>query len=317
MNKTSKRILILVTLILLLILYILNANLITEEFINYTNIFFTKLFPVTFIFFTMSSLLLDYGIIEIFIKSLKINASPFYIILMSMISGFPSGSKYTKDLYQKNLITKESASKLLMYTHFPNPLFILSTVNIIINDTNITIKILLSIILSNFILLILNPPKNNKTFQNNYIPPKNFATSLSNSIFNTFKTIVIIYGNSIFFFLIATIINKYLFLNTHNYILLNGFFDITKGITSTTIISNKLNQALYIITFISFGGISIHMQVKSILADTSLIYKHFLVGRIFGTIISIIIFLLLNNITYFHQQILENNLLEQLYQLHI
>ena len=300
MNKTSKRILILVTLTILLFLYISNSTLIINEFIKYTNIFLTKLFPATFIFFTISSLLIDYGIIEIFIKYFRINTSSFYIILMSMISGFPSGSKYIKDLYQKNLITKNSATKLLMYTHFPNPLFILGTVNLIIHDNNLTIKILLSIILSNFILLILNPPKNNITFQNNYTPPKNFAISLSNSIFSTFKTITIIYGNSIFFFLIATIISKYLYLNVNQYILLNGFFDLTKGIISTTLIPNNIIQSIYITTFISFGGISIHMQVKSILEDTSLNYKNFLIGRILGTIISIILFLLLNIITYFH-----------------
>lgn len=307
MNKTYKRILILVTLLLLLLLYLLNSNLIITEFINYTNLFITKLLPVTFIFFVCTSLLLDYGIIEILSKMLKRNSTTLYIILISLISGFPSGSKYTKDLYQKNLITKESANKLLMSTHFPNPLFILGTVNIIINNKQKTILILISIIISNLIILLLNLPKKNN-INITYSPPKSFASSLSNSIFSTIKTILIIYGNSIFFYLIATIINKYINFNIHQYIILNGIFDLTKGITSTSLITNSLIKSLYIITFISFGGISIHMQVKSILSDTSINYNYFFLGRLLGTILSIIIFITMDLVLpYFLLQIMENN----------
>jgi len=303
MNKTYKRILILVTLLLLLLLYLLNSTLIITEFINYTNLFMTKLLPVTFIFFICTSLLLEYGIIELLNKLFKINTTTFYIILISLISGFPSGSKYIKDLYQKNLISIDTANKLLMCTHFPNPLFILGTVNSIINNNILTINILISIILSNLIILILNPPKNKNSLNNTYTPPLSFATSLSNSIIKTSKIILIIYGNSIFFYLIATIITKYLNLNIHGFIILNGLFDLTKGITSTSLISNNILKSYYIISFISLGGISIHMQVKSILSDTHINYKYFFIGRIISTLISLLIFTILINFTYFHLQI--------------
>ena len=299
MNKTYKRIIILVTLLSLLLLYLLNSNLIINEFINYTNLFITKLLPVTFIFFICTSLLLDYGIIELLNKLFRVNTTTFYIILISLISGFPSGSKYIKDLYQKNLISIETANKLLMCTHFPNPLFILGTVNSIINNQILTTNILISIILSNIILLIINKPKNKNKINTTYTPPISLATSLSNAIFKTSKIILIIYGNSIFFYLIATIINKYLNLNIYSFIILNGLFDLTKGISSTSLLSNNIIQSLYIITFISFGGISIHMQVKSILSDTHINYNYFLIGRLLGTIISLLIFIILINLPYF------------------
>ena len=293
MNKTYKRILILVTLILLLILYLINSTLIINEIINYTNLFFTKLFPVTFIFFILSSLLLDYGIIELFSKYLKLNTSNLYILLMSMISGFPSGSKYTKELLEKNLITTKEANKIIMYTHFPNPLFVLGTVNNIINNKIITIKILISIIISNIIILLFTKEKNKTPIIYNYNYPKNFANSLTKAALSSTKTILIIYTTSIFFYLITVIINKYFLLSPNQYVLLNGIFDLTKGVTSASILSNQLQKSIYIIFFISFGGISIHMQVKSILSDTSIKYKNFLLGRILSTIITIFIFLLL------------------------
>ena len=48
--------------------------------------------------------------------------------ILSFISGFPSGAKYTKLLYDKKLISKEYANTLLSFCHFPNLLFLFSTV---------------------------------------------------------------------------------------------------------------------------------------------------------------------------------------------
>ena len=297
MNKTYKRILILVTLLVILILYLINAKLIIDEVLNYSKLFITKLFPVTIIFYILSYLLIDYGIVELFSKYLKINTAKLYIIIMSIISGFPSGSKYTKELLNKNIISLNTANKLIMGTHFPNPLFIIGTVNEIINNKNLTLLILLSITISNILILIIFNNKEKNQLINNYTPPKDFANSLSNAITTSLKTIIIIYGTSLFFYLITIIINKYIILNTTNYVLINGLFDLTKGVTSTALIKDKLKQSLFIITFISFGGISIHMQTKSILSDTLINYKYFFLGRIISTFTSIIIFLLLIKFT--------------------
>ena len=297
MNKTYKRILILVTLLVILILYLINAKLIIDEELNYSKLFITKLFPVTIIFYILSYLLIDYGIVELFSKYLKINTAKLYIIIMSIIRGFPSGSKYTKELLNKKIISLNTANKLIMGTHFPNPLFIIGTVNEIIKNKNLTLLILLSITISNILILIIFNNKEKNQLINNYTPPKDFANSLSNAITTSLKTIIIIYGTSLFFYLITIIINKYIILNTTNYDLINGLFDLTKGVTSTALIKDKLKQSLFIITFISFGGISIHMQTKSILSDTLINYKYFFLGRIISTFTSIIIFLLLIKFT--------------------
>ena len=48
-----------------------------------------------------------------------------------MLTGFPSGSKYITDFYNKKYIDRNTANYLLTFTHFSNPLFILGTVSII------------------------------------------------------------------------------------------------------------------------------------------------------------------------------------------
>ena len=41
-----------------------------------------------------------------------------------------------------------------------------------------------------------------------------------------------------------------------------------------------LFKSILVITFICFGGINVNMQVASIISDTNIEYKNFLLGRI-------------------------------------
>lgn len=294
MKKTYKSILILVTLITLLILYLINSNIIVNAIIDYSILFLTKLFPVSLLFFIFSTLLIDYGLIELIQYYLKINTSSLYVLLISAISGFPSGAKYTKELLEKNLIDENTANKIIMFSHFPNPLFILGSVYLVLKDKEICLKLLLAIIISNIIIYIFS--KDKKSTKNNIkklTVPSNFSNVLSKAVTNAFNTLLLIYGTSLFFYLVATIITKYITLNTNSFIILNGFFDLTKGVFSTTLLNNLTLREIYILIFISFGGLSIHMQVKSIITDTSIKYKYFFIGRIIGTILALIIFILI------------------------
>ena len=148
MKKSYQRYSILVILLSFFVFYFLNANTLKKCFLDYTELFFNHLFPASFPFFMISSLLIDYGLVEV-ISIIFPNSASIYILLLSMFSGFPSGAKYSKDLYVKKKISKDSASQALTYSHFPNPLFLLGSVSSIIDSQLLAFKILISIFLSN------------------------------------------------------------------------------------------------------------------------------------------------------------------------
>lgn len=291
MKKTYQRIII-TFLLTLLILYTINSTLIIKSIIDYTKLFYTKLFPTNFIFFMLSTILIDQGLIELINNKLKLNGSIFYVTIMSILSGIPSGSKYTKDLLDKGLISNKTANYLLSFTHFPNPMFVLNTVTILLNK-DIAIKILISLILSNLITALIFKPSKKEVINITDSPSKDFSQSLSKAIIDSLKIILIIYGTSVFFYLITVIINKYLTLNVLSHVLLNGIFDLTKGLFSLSLLSNKLLKSLLIIIFFSFGSLSIHIQIKSIITNTSLKYKYFIFGRLLQILFATILFLLL------------------------
>ena len=120
-----------------------------------------------------------------------------------------------------------------------------------------------------------------------------FSTSLKNGTIGAIKTLLIVYSTSLFFYLMSVIINKFIFLSPINYVIVNSFFDLTNGIFSTVLLSDVTMHTLLILTFLSFGSLSIHIQVKSIISDTDIKYKNYLLGRILQTLISIVIFLII------------------------
>ena len=289
--KRNYKTIIIISLLVLLIIYILNSNMIATSIINYTNLFITKLFPSSFIIFIFSSLLIDYGIIQL-LSSTKINGNIIYVSLMSLISGFPSGVKYTKELLDKNLISPKTANYLITYTHFPNPIFLLGPISSILTKS-LALKLLMIIIISNTIIAIIFKPKK-ETFTLPKTSNTSFATSLKKATYASLKTLTIVYSSSLFFYLISIIITKYISLDPLNYVILNGLFDLTQGIFSSPIISNITTRAIVILFFLSFGRISIHIQTKSIIADTSINYNKYLLGRVLETIIALSLFIILN-----------------------
>ena len=293
MKKNHKSILILVTLLFYFLLCVLKSNQIISIFLEYSHLFFTKLFPVSFLMLLFSSLLIRYQFIEIIFSYGWIRTYRMYIFLLSLVSGYPSGAKYTKELWERGKISIEEANHMIMFSHFPNPLFVLGSLLPILPNKKMAFFILFSIWSSNFLLMIFHKKETNRMNSSTIKFPKNFTREFTESLFSVFHTLALIYGISIFFYGMASMIMPFLPLSPRIFIFWNGFFDLTKGVFSTSVLENVWERSYWILGFLSMGSLSIHIQVKSILEDTPISYSSFWKGRILGTIISFAIFILL------------------------
>ena len=279
-----KKRLIIIFLVILLINIFIFSNYIISNIYQYSFLFIRNLFFYTFIIYIISSLLIDNDLLEI------LNPISF-VTIMSMISGFPSGIKYSKDLLDKGYINEDCANYLVSFCHFPNPLFITGSVSKIIGFNN-SILILLSIYISSFITSRIL--KRNFNIKTNYIYKDNnigFMNSLNKAIINSFKTILIIYGTSIISLIFVLIIIKIFKPTGLLYCVITLIFDLTKGIFSTTLIHNKRIRLYLILIFITFGSLNIHLQSKSICGN-KINYKYFLIGRIMTRLIILQVILL-------------------------
>lgn len=294
------------TLIILLLLTIFififaYSNDIKENVLYAIDIWLNILIPSIFPFLLISNLLIDYNFINILstflgnitTKIFNLPKSATYVIITSIFTGFPTGSKYTKDLLVNNEITLDDANHLIMFSSFSNPLFVISSVGeSLLKSKTIGYFIFISHLLTGLLIGILFKRKN-KSYKEHLLKNKNnknFITNLLDSINSTFQILINMLGIIIFFLIIIVILDKTLLGNSIFDITIKGLIEMTSGIKniSNTNISLRLKSSI-IGFLISFSGLSVHFQVKSIIEGTKIKYKNFLLARIIHSILCFII----------------------------
>ena len=294
----------LLAVLIILFIYLgifIKTSLIIESVITNINIFKTKLFPSIFPFFVLASLLLELGIATkisnklnpILKKIFHVEGNSAFIILVSMISGFPSGSKYISLSYKEKSIDKSTANYLLTFTHFANPLFILGTCGIVLNSISLAYKILIIGIISNLILGFILRPKEISTKKN--ISKKyttSFLEALPNAINEAIKLLLFMLGSITFFMFLSKLISSFLSLNPFTEVILTGILDMTSGISLVgNLNTSQFFKGLLVLSFITFGSFSVHLQVLNNIKEEDLDYKYFFIGRIIGTAIATLLYI--------------------------
>lgn len=247
-----------------------------------------------------------------------------FAFIMGIISGYPVGAKIVTKLRENNTCTKEECERLLAFTNNSGPLFIVGTVGIsLIGDTTIGIILLLIHIIASITVGILfrfwrsSPSLNrNYTFSYNYLSfsRNNNTVSFSNlgeilgkSIMNSINTVVMIGGFVVLFSVIISILENSNILNMLSYLLypilnifniphefasgiLSGFIELTNGLKTISTIPIKNYSTTIILSscLLGFGGISILLQVFSIISKTDISIKPYIIGKILHAIFSTI-----------------------------
>jgi len=302
MKRKILNIIIIIITLFLLFQIIIKKSLVFNS-INYAlSIWVNNLIPTLFPFFIISDILINYKftdyIPKIFRKICKylfnINDNMITILLLSIISGFPSNARNTRILYDNGEISLDEANHILIFSHFSNPLFILTTVAIFFfNNKDLGIILLVSHYLSNFILGLLFRRyfnHNDKLTSNSKVVKNDFGNVLIGAIKKSIDTILLICGIVTVFMLLSSIISNTFNFNIYNSMLIKGILEITIGIEALSKLSLSITyKAVIASCFLAFGGLSVHMQVMSQIVDTDIKYKYFFIGRIYQMIISGII----------------------------
>lgn len=307
------------TLLLSITFFILTESKAVMEAVLFSfQIWKNNIFPSLFPFFLLSELLIQYGFVEFLGELLKpvmnrifrISNQAAFIFVMSIISGFPSNAKYTKALLEEHKINEKEATKILTFTHFSNPLFILGTVSItFLGNREVGFLILFCHYITNLILGLL--------FRNYYPSPKtdcrvsirkaitnmtlarqkkkiSFPLILTNALNHTIQTLLFILGVTTTFLIITTLINQHITLSTFHQSILNGFFEMTQGLKYVSLLNIPLKiKGILTVMILSFGGLSVHMQLIGILSKSKIRYFPYFTARVLhATIASLMFFFL-------------------------
>lgn len=303
MNKKTINI-VMICLLLTIIYFMITASNKVIESVNFSiSIWKDNLFPTLFPFFVVSSLLLNYGFVDILGNLLSKPMNKLFhlpgccgfVLAISLVSGFPSGAKYTKDLVENNLITIKQAEQLLTFTHYSNPLFILGMIgSILLNNQKLAYLIMIAHIVSGLLVGIIFREKNYYSCENmqkkSNKTSKTFGQLLTDSIMSSLNTMFLLLGIVTIFLIISTIIKNIVSLPPILSTIVSGILEMTQGVKLASLMqTSELIKIIIITGIISFGGLSVHMQVLGIISEQKIRYKYFFLARIIHSILAMLL----------------------------
>ena len=275
----------------------------------------------------------------------NIPGSGSFAVVMGMCSGYPVGAKIAASLREENQCTITEGERLLAFTNTSGPLFILGAVGIgMFADNKIGFLLLITHFIAALLVGILfrfykytpSQKKADNKYMENTVKNKSskaiklsdFGMIMGDAIRNSISTLLLICGFIVFFCVLGAILdNSGVTKIMSNFIstsfiafgfpqefvselsigCFKGILEITSGLKLLSGISMEYNTLLPFIAFIlGFGGISVHMQVASIVSNTDLSIKPYLIGKMLhGTFAGIITYFILNYTNFFNLEAVE------------
>lgn len=252
-----------------------------------------------------------------------------YALIMGIISGYPVGAKLVTNFRKEGLCTRAEAERLLAFTNNSGPLFILGTVGItLFGNSEIGLLLLITHILSSFFVAFLfrfwkkSDQEILSSANISYPKPKNssivtfsnLGEVLATSITNAIQTIVMIGGFVVLFSVILSILKQAgFFILLTNLLspifntlhidtgiitaLSSGVLELTNGLNLLTSIPQKSFSILIILSafLLGFGGISVLLQVLSIISSSDISIKPYVIGKLLqGLIASFLTYLFIH-----------------------
>lgn len=290
----------------------------------WTNSIIPSLFPFLVVTELLTYTNFSYYLGKILNKYVKpifnISGEGVFAIIMGNISGYPIGAKIAANFRKNNICSKEECERLLSFTNNSSPLFILGTIGIsMFGNSTIGYLLLITHLLASFTVGLIfrfwkSNPKNfnqeifeksniNNFKQNIYV--SQLGEIIGNSITKSINTLLLIGGFVVLFSVILSILKtSHLLELMCNSIepflrifgisekfspgIISGFFEITNGLYIISNIPERTFSKNIIISsfLLGFGGLSVLLQVWSIISKTDLSIKPYIYGKILHSFIS-------------------------------
>ncbi|WML35126.1 sporulation integral membrane protein YlbJ [Clostridium sp. OS1-26] len=310
----------------LLILQIIAApKVCIDGVISGALLFFYKVFPSLFSFLVVSNIMLAYDGVHIYskvlgniiCKPLRLPKSCNFVLIISLLCGYPLGAKYACDLYEKNIIDLKTCERLLNIASNASPLFVLGSVGIsMLKNSYIGYILLLSNLLSCIIMGVVLPNRVKINIKNIYedkftYSDSNIGNILKSSIEGAIRTCLSIGGFVTLFSVVNNILKtNYLFnMFIYNISILThisknivegfalGIIEMTNGCSLIAASNTSITIKIALVSFLfTFSGLSIISQVYSFTYKFDISIKKYALRKILqGCICSILSIVMYEN----------------------
>lgn len=311
-SKSSIKIVLIFFIVLITSDVLINPSEVFDNILSSLKLWLFKVYPPIFLFYILSSLIINLNFIKskskILLQLFKFKYSRSYsIFTISLLIGNPATSALILESIQTQNIDTEDGNHLLCISSFLNPLFIISFVSSHFIYFRYSILIILIHLMSNFIIgFFLSFNKKTRVIINN--PPQhdnNVIKEFFDSIERANSLLLKVCG-----IMVMCNLCKHSIVNLLNYLDIKGNFitiflsmlEVASGLNDIVNLPFSQNIVLCLIAFlVSFGGFSIHLQVYAIISGSNLKFKKFLYFRLIQGFLSFLMcfMILYNNLSSF------------------
>ncbi len=266
-----------------------------------------KVIPALFPFFVLTRLMIYFQLPQLigkllaplFYRVLHLSPITFFIILMSLISGNPSGAKLAREYYDHQLITKKECEGLFYFCNFASPLFIIGTIGVVLFHSPTIGYFMLGAHFLGAILVFIGCYPYFKTTTHRTItlsfPTESFAEILIDCIENSIQTLLRVSGIIVCYYILSAILTTIQVTPFLDHLILPfigtsiptleplvaGTFEFVQGVTKLSQLSMSLPLQLALIAFCtSFAGLSVHTQTFMYAKGLSISYVKYLCFRL-------------------------------------
>lgn len=286
-----------ILLIIAIVLLVVNPTRYISSILCGTNLFYNSVMPSLLPFFFISKIVFGIGSLDGFINALKkpickifkVPSITSYVLIMSILCGYPVGAKLIGELEKSNTITKDDAKRMIVLCSTSGPIFVIGSVGgALFHSVKLGVAIfichILGCLIAGFLLSRKFPQIELSSDKYKTQKSENILSQSMNSTIISILTVAIYV--SIFYMFIdmaydlkilglaSTILEKiFTSLNINSVFahgLASGFVEMTRGIAEiATTASDKL-KLIISTCLISFGGVSIFIQTLTFLSETKI-----------------------------------------------
>ncbi len=280
-------------------------------------LFYGVVLPSAFPFFFITAYLSRLNVTKrLFFKShrffnkiFSLSAESGFVVIIGLLSGYPSGTKLLSDFCENNLISKEEAERACSLASIPSPAFCILTLGgVIMNNALFGVKAYLVCLISSFIVGLIfckrkgakiEPPKSAKI--------KDVSGAMYDSAYLAFNTALMVGTLITLFYLFTDIlahygllspVEKFFFAITKNENLSKsltfGLIESTKGLK--LLACEKANFFAFPLAclMLGFSGISIIFQSTTFLKKAKIKTAKFILSKIVSAVLCFVLGLIFN-----------------------
>lgn len=277
-----------------------------------------KVLPNVFIFGFISKVVINMnesnGIkpIKKILYSLNISDNAANIYLISLVCASPLSVKCVCEMYEENKISSDDAQHLITLCSAISPLFLYSTMGILMYQKRIYA---ISLLIVNYIGSYITSYIYKLIYKTTYTPPKPlpitkseipFFDFFTNAITNSASTAINIGAFVVFFSVVIRAFSDFNIVNENSisFGILSVFTEITSGavVLKNYLPKNELLVMAVSYASVGFGGLCFLMQNLSFITKTNLSVKRFVLFKIINAVINAvlgcILLLIFNSVRY-------------------